>query len=114
MPVVFLDANHPSETKVQLIAYDTTGWTAEDLKNGIVVDSIPEPENNGKLAMLHINKDTKEMWYEYEEAPLTPEQIIQNLQNELAAVKVENEGFKISQAEQDALLVELLYGGMTQ
>lgn len=99
MPVVFLDASHPSGTKVQLIAYDTTDWTAEDLKNGIVVDSIPEPENNGKIAMLHINKDTKEMWYEYVEAPLTPEQIIQNLQNELAAVKTENEDLKLAIVE---------------
>jgi len=108
MPVLFLNPMNPNETRVQRIAYDTTGWTEEDLRGGIVVDSIPEPENNGKIATLHINKDTKEMWYEYEEVPLTPEQIMQNLQNEIAAVKARNAELEKSQADQDELLMQLM------
>lgn len=90
---------NPNVTKVQRTAYDTTGWTEEDLRDGIVVDSIPEPENNGKGWELHINKDTKKMWYEYFELPLSPEQVIQNLRNEMATVKAENEDLKLAIAE---------------
>ncbi|WP_342504191.1 hypothetical protein [Lysinibacillus sp. FSL L8-0126] len=99
MPTLFLDSNHPSGTKVQLIAYDTTGWTQEDLERGILVEAIPEPENNGKGWELHINKDTKDMWYEYFELPLTPEQVIQKLRNEMATVKAENEDLKLAIVE---------------
>ncbi|WP_338651617.1 hypothetical protein [Lysinibacillus sp. Y5S-8] len=108
MPIVFLDPNHPSGTKVQLIAYDTTGWTEDDLRSGIMVEAIPEPETNGKGWELHINKDTKEMWYEYFELPLSPEQIIQNLQNELVTVKEANTALEKSQTDQDELLMQLM------
>ncbi|WP_217580435.1 hypothetical protein [Lysinibacillus sp. GbtcB16] len=89
MPVLFLNPMNPNETIVQRIAYDTTGWTEEDLRGGIVVDSIPEPENNGKIATLHINKDTKEMWYEYEEVP----------KSEIEILRDENRDLKIALAE---------------
>ncbi|MEE3805468.1 hypothetical protein V2H29_00730 [Lysinibacillus fusiformis] len=89
MPILFLDLMNPNATKVQRTAYDTTGWTEEDLRDGIVVDSIPEPENSGKLSMLHINKDTKEMWYEYEEVP----------KSEIEILRDENRDLKLALAE---------------
>ncbi|PIJ99965.1 hypothetical protein [Lysinibacillus sphaericus] len=89
MPVLFLDPMNPNGTIVQRIAYDTMGWTEEDLRSGIVVDSIPEPENNGKIATLHINKDTKEIWYEYEEAP----------KSEIEVLRDENRDLKIALGE---------------
>lgn len=52
------------------------GKTQEELEQeGILVDGIPEPQQiEGKSAILYCNPDTKELWYEYEDIPLTPEE----------------------------------------
>ena len=52
------------------------GKTKEELeKEGILVDSIPEPEQiEGKSAVLYCNPTKTELWYEYEDIPKTPEE----------------------------------------
>lgn len=50
----------------------------ELLQEGYLVDSIPEPEQiNGKVAKLKY--DGSNLYYEYVDAPLTPEQEIEAL-----------------------------------
>lgn len=62
------------------------GKTQEELeKEGVLVDSIPESENNGKTPILHCNPKTKELWYEYEEIPLTPEEELELLKQQVLA-----------------------------
>lgn len=61
-------------------------------------------EQAGKNGVLYINPTTKELWYEYVDRPLTAEE-------ELQLIKQENGALKQSQAEQDALIMQLLLGG---
>ncbi|WP_207653319.1 hypothetical protein [Clostridium cochlearium] len=55
------------------------GKTQEQLEQeGILVDSIPEPKQiEGKAPILYCNPETKELWYEYEDIPPTPEDLQQ-------------------------------------
>src|SRR5699024_6182997 len=55
------------------------GKSKEELEQeGILVDSIPEPQQiEGKSAVLHFNPETKDLWYEYEDKPKTPEELQQ-------------------------------------
>lgn len=101
-----------TETKafVQGIHYDpfhpTDGFgkTQEELEaeGGIFVErnAIPEPENNGMAPRLYINPQTKELWYEYEEIPKTPEQLL--LERVASLEKI--------QREQEQMLLTLIYG----
>jgi len=81
---------------------DGFGKTQEELEaeGGIFVErsAVPQPENNGKIARLYINPQTKEMWHEYEEMP----------KSEMEILKEENEALKKSQADQDELLMQLM------
>lgn len=55
-----------------------TGIPEEDQIQGIFIEKIPEPIiQDGKNPILHINPNTKEMWYEYVDIPKTQEQIQQ-------------------------------------
>lgn len=55
------------------------GKTKEELEQeGILVDSIPKPEQiEGKAPILYCNPETKELWYEYEDIPKTEEELQQ-------------------------------------
>lgn len=50
----------------------------EKIGEGILVDSIPEPEQiEGKAPILYCNPETKELWYEYEDIPPTKEELLE-------------------------------------
>jgi hypothetical protein len=80
------------------------GKTKEELEQeGFFVESIPEPQQiEGKAPILRCNPTTKELWYEYEDIPPTPEELQQEqlgilgqqlfqTQTELLETKRENE-----------------------
>lgn len=73
--------------------------TAEELEQtGILVESVPEPNvSEGQSASLFINPETKDMWYEYEVIPKTPEQLqaeeIENLKSQQAAMSADLQAF---------------------
>lgn len=70
----------------------------ELLTNGILLEQLPIKEAiENKIAVLYLNKTTKEPFYVYEDAPLTPEQ-------ELAQLKAD-------QALMQKALDDLLLGG---
>lgn len=50
--------------------------TQEELEQeGILVENLPNPEAIPyKNPVLYCNPQTKEVWYEYEDRPLTPEE----------------------------------------
>lgn len=80
------------------------GKTAEELEQeGVLVESIPQPiEQEGKIAILYCNPETKELWYEYEDIPKTPEEM---------------QAEKIAQLEQQLAITQeaidfLIMGGM--
>lgn len=70
--------------------------TIVELKQeGVLIESIPKPEiTEGKTATLFVNPETKEVWYEYEDLPLTPK-------DELNQLKQDNTLLKMAIIEQD-------------
>lgn len=94
------------EGKVSFIHYmpfdekEGLNKTKEELEiEGFLVESIPEAEINGKNAILHINPETKELWYEYQEDPPTQLEQIKTLRQQ-------------QEATNEALLQLLLEGVM--
>jgi len=63
---------------------------------GVFVESVIQPEPNGKMAIHFVNPQTGGQWYEYEEMPKTEMEI---LKEELAFVKAENKDLKLALAE---------------
>lgn len=54
-------------------------------KEGIVVEVLSEPEKiSGKEAVRCVNLDTQEVFYEYEDAPITEEKKISILEKQVA------------------------------
>lgn len=58
------------------------GKTQEELEqDGILIESLTEPEDSPfKSAVLYCNPQTKEVWYEYEDRPLTEQERIEQLE----------------------------------
>ena len=57
----------------------------QDTSNGILVEKLPEPtQQDGKVAVLYVNIDTKETFYEYEDIPKTEESEIDILKKQVA------------------------------
>ncbi|MFD4492955.1 hypothetical protein [Lysinibacillus fusiformis] len=97
------DTNEHNIKRIGAHHYAPELLTEEDLKLGILVDEVPQAENiPGKSAELFYNTDTQELFYKYIDVvlpPTSPEQIMQNLQNELNTVKEENKELKLALAE---------------
>jgi|HigsolmetaAR203D_1030402.scaffolds.fasta_scaffold00989_15 hypothetical protein len=78
---------------VTVIEYQHDGLTDD---NSMLVNSIPEEQPQvGKSGVLYVNPRTKELWYEYLDRPLTPEEKIAQLEEQL----------RITQEAVDALLL---------
>jgi len=94
MPVVvFFEKETETRAKITMIhnqPYDEkNGLPLERIKQGIEVESVPKRENiEGKKAVAYINPQTKEIWYEYEDIPLTKEeQRIKELEDRIAKLE---------------------------
>ena len=69
--------------KVNFIHYKAE--LLQDTSSGILVDKLPEPtQQDGKVEVLYVNIDTKEPFYEYEDAPITEEDKIKVLEKQVA------------------------------
>lgn len=70
------------------IHYQPSLLTAEEKALGFEVAEIPEPTiTPGKLAVLYANPLTRELWYEYVDAPLTPEDKVAKMEEENTNMK---------------------------
>lgn len=66
------------------IVYDESILTNEQKATGWAVNSLPEPEErDGFYSILKFDVDKKEIWYEYEPIPPTPEEQIKQLKDDL-------------------------------
>lgn len=75
----FLQIENSKVTSIHHMPFDSKyglGLSREELeKVGVLVETIPEPEqSNNKVAVLYCDPQTKELWYEYEDIPLTTEE----------------------------------------
>ena len=69
--------------KVGLIHYKPE--LLKDTSNGILVEKLPEPtQQDGRVAVLYVNIDTKEPFYEYEDIPKSEEDKIDFLEKQVA------------------------------
>ncbi|GKV70295.1 hypothetical protein NCCP2716_27930 [Sporosarcina sp. NCCP-2716] len=80
------------------------GKSEEELKKeGILVESIPEPEQReGFASILNVNPEDNSLFYTYEEVPMSQEE----------QYKAEIDGLKVSQLQQDEILMDLMLGGV--
>lgn len=101
---LFLEkTNEPNIKRIASYVYVPEVLTEEELKQGILVDEVPQAENiPGKRSELFYNTDTQELFYRYFEIelpPTSPEQMIKDLQKELNIVKEENKELKLAIVE---------------
>lgn len=69
-------------------------------KSIFLVDSVPEPEINGKAPVMYFNEETNEVFYEYEDIPMSDDQMRDSIIGDLA--------FQVAQL---SLELALLKGG---
>lgn len=83
MIILFGQKETDTRLKVSVIHYSPEKLTEEEKTDGILVENIPNKPNDifGKSLTLFINPVTKEMWYEYEDRPLTDSEKIEQLQS---------------------------------
>ncbi|MBH0159107.1 hypothetical protein IHV10_22310 [Fictibacillus sp. 5RED26] len=80
----------------------------EDLLNWIEIEEIPEPVlQAGKTPNLYYNLETGQLFYEYSDRQLSPEERIQQLEAELTVSKEDNVSNMLAITE----LYELILGG---
>ncbi|MCR1955143.1 hypothetical protein NSA24_10100 [Clostridioides mangenotii] len=69
--------------KVNFIHYKAE--LLQDTSNGILVEKLPEStQQEGKVAVLYVNIDTKEPFYEFEDIPMLEESEIDILKKQVA------------------------------
>ena len=74
--------------RVTNIHYKPERLTAEQKQAAIILPidekDMPERENRpGKFAALYINPQTEELWVEYEDRPLTQEELLMEISQKL-------------------------------
>lgn len=90
MALILFEKETDTKAKVTLIHYRPELLDEELKETGVFVEdfSIPNPEEQvGKASILYINPETKELWYEYVDRLLTPEEELQQLKDRLALMQ---------------------------
>lgn len=103
--IIMIFVKTDTNYKVIFVHYDPMNeeWglnktTEQLISEGMLVNKIPEPkETQGKVGVLFVNPNTKELYYKYENVPLTEESISFKL-----------EALEIAQATTDSTLLELM------
>lgn len=88
MKYLFYEKETDTKAKVTLIYHVEPPVELTNKGSYITVNNIPEPEHiEGKAPILHCNPKIKELWYKYENIPLTEVELqkekIQELENAL-------------------------------
>ncbi|KNB70140.1 hypothetical protein ADS79_27845 [Brevibacillus reuszeri] len=82
----------------------------ETLERGVIVEGLPEPQTpGGKGAVLYINPQTKELWYEYITLPIPEEDRIAQLET----ATEENKKANLDTQEAVLQLYEMVTGPLT-
>lgn len=89
MKWLFYEKETDIKAKVMLIYYETPPKELLDGGNYITIEDIPEPEQvKGKSALPYCNPQTKEVWYEYVDKPLSSEEQLKELQEQINALNI--------------------------
>jgi hypothetical protein len=77
MNYLFYENETPTKAKVMLIYHVEPPQELKNNGNYITVAAMPEAEQQaGKTALPYCNPQTGEVWYEYVDRPLTPEEMV--------------------------------------
>jgi hypothetical protein len=88
MPIVFGFMITRSKMQVEIVYNDITALSPEYVAQGTVVETIPEmPTAKGKEAILFVNPQTKEAWYELFDRQLTQDERLEDLEKVLGIKK---------------------------
>lgn len=86
------------------------GKTSEELgASGILVDCIPEPKPpiNKQVDGIYVNPQTKEVFYEYTDKPLTQAEEIVNLKSQIGSIGQSLSQEKIKNMQKDSTISNL-------
>jgi len=84
MVYLFVETINPDKAKVGVIHYRPDLLNVEQKKKAIVVERVPDAiVEKGKSPQLYINPKTKDMWYEYEDRPLSEIELLQEISEKL-------------------------------
>lgn len=117
MIVVFYESESLYRGRVYSVNMQGEMLSEEVRSKGIEVESVEDPVfQSGKYPVQYINPSTKEMWYEYVERELTPEEKIAQLEMEnsffvLEMLKAQEQAKSAEQANAD-LTLELITKGV--
>lgn len=71
------------------VVYDETILTEKEKAKGIAIEQLPEEQTiEGKIAVLKCRKTTGEVWYEYEDIPVTKDDKISELEKQVNALNI--------------------------
>lgn len=87
MIMIYVTYENTKEAKAKVTGQFYNEATFDQLpkENGLKVEQVPSPEYKiGKDAILHYNKETEELYYEYVDRPLTTEEEIVKLKEAMA------------------------------
>lgn len=83
---ILIKHDNASETKALILAvfHQIDSLPQNVIDECIAVESVPVPEPpEGKEGVPYINPQSKEIWYEYADKPLTPEEKIEQLESQV-------------------------------
>ena len=88
MIALFHEPVTEGKDRVGVIHYKPERLTAEQKANAILLDiteaDLPKADIiAGKSGVLYINPQTKELWYEYEDRPLSQEELLMEISQKL-------------------------------
>lgn len=79
------------KVKVTTIHYQPNTLSDEVINSGYLVTYVPDPKYvEGKYAVTYYNPEIKEVFYEYEDRPLTPEEKAKQSLKEVKSLKSQN------------------------
>lgn len=107
MPFILYEDGNESKARVTLIHNRPEMLPEDMLAQGIEVEELITPDETqaGKDATLFINPQSKELWYEYSERQLSPEE---QLQQEIGNILLESAMDKARIAELEASQGDML------
>ena len=90
MIALFHEAVSSEKDRVTVIHYKPERLPEEQKKAIILIEDEALPEagdlKKGKKAVLYVNPKTKELWYEYEDRPLTQEELLSEISAKLTSL----------------------------
>lgn len=88
MPLVLFEKESETRARINVIHYTLEDLPQETIDLGVEVEQIPEPEQfDGKEWTMLFNPHTKDIWYEYRDRPLTPDEKLKIANQEISMMK---------------------------